>query len=223
MRVSFTKIAAAGNRIAVARSRTAVVFSWLVLSLLLLVAATPQVRAQEQDAPPAPQESAQPQGGGRGKNLMQQLNLTPEQRGQLREIRRQSEAKARELTRAMRLNRRALEEAIYSDNVDEAVIEQRARELTAAQAALVRFRAQTELKVRRVLTPEQLQSFRDLRRQAQRRQLLQRRLRGNARQQQSPGALDQNSGGATAPADTPREPRPANTPRTRTRNVPSRP
>jgi Spy/CpxP family protein refolding chaperone len=217
MRVSFTKIAAA-------RSRVAVVLSWLVLSLLLLIAATPQARAQEeQDAQPAPQEGVQPREDGRGTNLMQQLNLTPEQRGRLREIRRQSEAKARELTRAVRLSRRALEEAIYSDNVDETVIEQRARELSAAQAALVRFRAQTELKVRRVLTPEQLQSFRDLRRQAQRRQLLLRRLRGNARQQQSPRALDQNSGGATAPADTPREPRPANTPRARTRNVPGRP
>jgi Spy/CpxP family protein refolding chaperone len=213
MKVPFKKIAGGG-------SRTAVAVSSLVLSLLLVLAPAPQARAQEQDAQPAPQEGgAQPQEGVRGKNLMQQLSLTPEQRGLLREIRKQSEAKARELTRMMRLARRALEEAIYSDNVDETVIEQRARELSAAQAALVRFRAQTELKVRRILTPEQLQSFRDLRLQAQRRQLMKRRLlRGNKRQQQqrSPGALDQNPGGATAPAaGTPREPRPANTPRPR--------
>ncbi|MDT5294958.1 MAG: motif family protein [Acidobacteriota bacterium] len=216
MKVPFKKIVGGGTR-------TAVAVSSLVLSLLLLVLApAPQARAQEQDAQPAPQEGgAQPQGGVRGKNLMQQLSLTQEQRGLLREIRKQSEAKARELTRMMRLARRALEEAIYSDNVDETVIEQRARELSAAQAALVRFRAQTELKVRRILTPEQLQSFRDLRLQAQRRQLMKRRLlRGNKRQQQqqqqSPGALDQNPGGATAPAaGTPREPRPANTPRPR--------
>ena len=108
----------------------------------------------------------------------ERLNLTPEQQRQLREIRVQGEPETRELTRRVRLARRALDEAIYSDAVEDALVEQRTRELAAAQAALMRLRATTELKVRRVLTVEQLQTFRELRRQAARRQLLQRRLRG---------------------------------------------
>jgi Spy/CpxP family protein refolding chaperone len=195
-------------------------FTWLLVALSLFVL-IPQARAQQQqqqqDAEPSRQEGVQPQGGGRGNNLMQQLNLTPEQRVQLREIRRQSEPETRELTRRMRLARRALEEAIYSDADNEALIEQRARALADAQAALVRLRAMTELKVRRVLTPEQLQSFRNLRLQAQRRQMLQRRLRGAGQQTPPPGALEQNPQGANPPAGAPRDLRPANTPRVRQR------
>jgi Spy/CpxP family protein refolding chaperone len=111
----------------------------------------------------------------------------------------QGEPEARELTRRARLARRALDEAIYSDAVEEALVEQRTRELAAAQAALMRLRAATELKVRRVLTAEQLRSFRELRRQAALRQLMQRRLRG-ARRQLPP---DQTPPDADDPADPP--------------------
>jgi len=94
----------------------------------------------------------------------------------MREIREQSVPQARELTRRLNQARRALDESIYSDATDEALVEQRAREFSEAQAALVRLRAQTELRVRRVLTPEQLQTFRDLRVSARRQQRIQRRL-----------------------------------------------
>jgi Spy/CpxP family protein refolding chaperone len=112
---------------------------------------------------------------------VRRLNLTPEQRLRLREIRRRSEPRARELMRRARLARRALDEAIYADAVDEALVEQRSRELAAAQAELVRLRAANELSVRRVLTPEQLRAFRELRREAQRRQSLRRRRGGGER------------------------------------------
>jgi Spy/CpxP family protein refolding chaperone len=144
---------------------------------LLLFPAT--ARAQGQEEPEAPQQ-ATPRRPARSVNLMQRLNLTREQRQQLRDIRRQNEAELRAHTRRVRLARRALDEAIYADAVDEALVEQRSRELTAAQSALVRLRAATELKIRRVLTDEQLRLFRDLRREAQRRQQLQRRLNRTA-------------------------------------------
>ena len=128
--------------------------------------------AQEPDAPP-PAPGQRP---AQALNLMQRLNLSREQRQQLREIRAQSEPEVRAQTRRVRLARRALDEAIYADAVDETLIEQRARELSAAQSALLRLRAANELKVRRVLTAEQLQLFRTLRRQAQQRLRLQRRL-----------------------------------------------
>jgi Spy/CpxP family protein refolding chaperone len=147
-------------------------------------------RAQTQGAPtaqPTPARRGGVERPARGGNLMRRLNLTPEQRLKLREIRSQGEPETRVLTRRVRLARRALDEAIYSDAVEDALVEQRARELAAAQTALVRLRAATELKVRRVLTAEQLQTFRELRRQAQRRQSLRRQLR-NAGRQSRPNA-----------------------------------
>jgi Spy/CpxP family protein refolding chaperone len=132
--------------------------------------------AQEPDAPQEPPQQRPAQ----AQNLMQRLNLSREQRQQLREIRRQSEPEVRAHTRRVRLARRALDEAIYADAVDETLVEQRARELSAAQTALVRLRAATELKIRRILTAEQLQLFRTLRREAQQRLQLQRRLNRNA-------------------------------------------
>jgi Spy/CpxP family protein refolding chaperone len=138
----------------------------------LLLSAPCPARAQEEPPPDAgPQESAPARRRPRrdGLNLLARLNLTPEQFAQLREIRRQSDADARALGRRLRLARRALDEAIYADALDETVVEGRAREVAGAQAALVRLRAQTEMRVRRVLTPEQLQTFRQLRQRARRR------------------------------------------------------
>lgn len=164
--------------------------AWLLLPLLLLSAAS-SARAQEQDPPPdAAQEVLnRPRRPRRdGANLLMRLNLTPEQLTRLREIRRESEQQLRAFTRRLNAARRALDEAIYADEVSETLVEDRARELSQAQAALVRLRAQTELRVRRVLTAEQLQSFRDLRQRARLGQRAQRRraLRVQ-RQQTGPG------------------------------------
>lgn len=156
------------------------------IALALLLAAQFQTaRAQSaqeparQDVPQAgQQEGVGRRGRGAGENLMRRLNLTPEQRERLREIRAQSDGAARELTRRVRLARRALDEAIYADSADESKVEHHARLLLDAQGELLRLRVATELKVRRVLTPAQLQTFRELRRQAQRRQSLRRRQRG---------------------------------------------
>lgn len=137
---------------------------------------TPRPSARAQAAAQPPQEPGARQATRpRAGNLMRQLNLSRAQRLQLREIRRRREPEARELVRRVRLARRALDEAIYSDAAEDSLVEQRAGELAAAQAALLRLRAATELKVRRVLTAEQLRTFRELRLRAQRRQLLQRR------------------------------------------------
>ena len=140
--------------------------AWAALSLAFPLAAVAQEppAAGPSEPPPARRRAQRPR-----PELLARLNLRPEQMAQLREIRRESEAEARTLTRRLRLARRALDEAIYADAVDEAAVEERARVVAGAQAALVRLRAQTELRVRRVLTPEQLQTFRQLRQRARRR------------------------------------------------------
>src|SRR3989440_8445062 len=138
--------------------------------------------ARAQTAAATTQQPAQQQEGAAQANpndpvsLLGQLNLSQEQIGQMRAIQGESVPQAQALTRRLNQARRALDEAIYSDTLDESLIEQRARDVAEAQAALVRLRAQTELRVRRVLTPEQLQTFRDLRQQVRREQRIQRQL-----------------------------------------------
>src|SRR5687767_3036705 len=138
------------QRLAAAKRLAAAAFG-LALALLPFCATA---RAQAQGATPAPnaRQGAANRRPAREAPLVRRLNLTEEQRSRLREIRGQGEPEARELQRRVRLARRALDEAIYGDAADETLVEQRARELAAAQAALIRLRAATELKVRRVLT-----------------------------------------------------------------------
>jgi len=182
-----------------------VAFGLLLAPLLLISLAAPSARAQaRQDARPDESQETlpQPQRPRRdGANLLMRLNLTPEQLTQLREIRRESEQQARAFTRRVNVARRALDEAIYADQTNETLVEERVRELSQAQAALVRLRAQTELRVRRVLTAEQLQSFRDLRQRARLRQRAQRRLnrRGRQQQQLGPAPRPEGSTGTTPP------------------------
>jgi Spy/CpxP family protein refolding chaperone len=181
---------------------------------LCLLALGANVAAQEQTESPEQQQQQQAGVRVRGLNLMQRLNLSREQRQQLREIRRQSEAEMRAHTRRVRLARRALDEAIYADSVDEALIAQRSRELSAAQSALISLRAATELKVRRVLTDEQLGLFRNLRQQAQQRQMSQRRMNRALRQSATPSPDEPD---ANAPADTQPKPPSTNPPAARRR------
>lgn len=130
-----------------------------LLALFLLAGGGLAVRAQDGDESGATAEARR--GGGAG-GLLRALNLTPEQRAQIKSIRRETEPQVRTLGTRLRQARRALDEAIYADNPDERVIEERVRELGAAQAAVMRLRAFTELKIRRVLSTEQLNAFRQL-------------------------------------------------------------
>jgi Spy/CpxP family protein refolding chaperone len=150
--------------------RVAVLCGFAFALLLLLHAPhafAQNATQQQQEEPPASDSAA---------DLLSQLNLTPAQVAQMREIREQSVPQAQALTHRLNQARRALDESIYSDAPDEALVEQRAREVAEAQAAVVRLRAQTELRVRRVLTPEQLQTFRDLRLRARQQKRIERRL-----------------------------------------------
>jgi Spy/CpxP family protein refolding chaperone len=170
---------------------------WLVLLLLLCAALGPQARAQNENAPaaaapqqtePRPDRPGEPRErpADRDRRLMDALNLTPEQRAQLAALAEQTRADVSAAQVRVRLARRALNQAIYAENPDQALIEQRTRELGTAQAEMIRLNAQTELKIRQILTPEQLRAFRILRqRQRQRDQQRPRRLPGD----DAPGRL----------------------------------
>src|SRR5438270_858532 len=171
-------------------TRTSLVPASCGFVVTLLVISAPGMRAQNPAATPAQQQegAAAQINPNEPATVLAQLNLSPEQVDQMRAIQNESIPLAKEFMQRLNRARRMLDEAIYSDTVDEALIEQRARDVAEAQAALVRLRATTELRVRRILTPEQLQQFRYIRQQAIRERQLQRQLnRGVNPQPKAPG------------------------------------
>ena len=112
---------------------------------------------------------------------IEQLRLTPEQRQRIRMIFEENKDERQSINRRVREANVALDQALDSDPVDESVIEQRVNELATAQAAQIRMRIQTEVKIRRELGAEQLATLRRLRLQVRdfvngQRPLNQRRL-----------------------------------------------
>ena len=57
----------------------------------------------------------------------------------------------------------ALDEAIYADSPNDADVQARMKEVQLAQAEIIKIRITSELAIRKVLTPEQLVKFRELR------------------------------------------------------------
>jgi Spy/CpxP family protein refolding chaperone len=106
------------------------------------------------------------QQGGFAADPVRQLNLTPEQREQIRSIREQNKTERAAINERVGQANQALEEALDSDTPDEALVEQRVHDVAAAQAAAMRMRILTEVRIRRVLTVEQRNILRTLRQQA---------------------------------------------------------
>jgi Spy/CpxP family protein refolding chaperone len=147
----------------------------LLAALLFSVAATPasgqsgQSGTRGQVGQPSEQQTApdsQQTAGGGGGDLIRQLNLTPEQREQIRSIREQNRAERATINQRLRETNDALEEALNAEEPLESVIEQRVRDLAAAQAAAMRIRVLTEIRIRRVLTIDQRRILRDLQQEA---------------------------------------------------------
>lgn len=119
-----------------------------------------------------PEETVQ---GHQDANWIVALGLTPDQIAKIRGIRQQNSYEWQAARRRLNQAQRALDQAIYSDEASETEVEDRAREVAAAQADEVRLRARTELSIRRVLTPQQLSAFRIIRRQRIRQAQIRRR------------------------------------------------
>jgi len=91
-----------------------------------------------------------------------QLNLTEEQRGQLRQLHSKYGNQLPVLNRLHRAQNEALDEAIYAQNFDPKLVEQRAADAAATQAEMVKTRARIMAEMRQILTPEQVVKFRQL-------------------------------------------------------------
>ena len=129
----------------------------LPLILLMLIACSislGQTPPDSQLSPGAPQDAP---------DLLGRLRLTPDQIQRIRMIQRDTKDERAAIQQRLREANRALEEGLDGENVDESVIDQRMQEVNAAQNAQLRLRIQTELRIRRVLSPEQRAMLRDIR------------------------------------------------------------
>ena len=162
-----------------------------VLTLLALLAFLSTVPPATGRNIQQPSPTPEPQQGGGGGDPIRQLNLTPEQREQIRSIRQSNKEERAAINQRLRDANQALEETLDSEKPDEEVVEQRLRDVAAAQSAAMRMRILTEVRIRRVLTTEQLGILRTLRQQAH--QIERERFR-NERQQKRREALDGDRG-----------------------------
>ena len=96
-------------------------------------------------------------------NMLRQLGLSSEQIQQIRRIKMEQRPSMDEAQRRFREANRALDEAIYADQVNDADFQARLSDVQAAQGEVQRLRFMNELAVRRILTQEQLVKFRELR------------------------------------------------------------
>jgi Spy/CpxP family protein refolding chaperone len=139
-------------------------FAPVLTFLILVFIGSLPTRAQ---APEQPAPAAQTQENRFSGDPIRQLNLTPEQREQIRTIREQNREERAAINHRVREANRALEELLDSDNPDQSQVEKRMKDLSAAQLDSMRMRVLTEVKIRQVLTGEQRALLRDLRKHAQ--------------------------------------------------------
>jgi Spy/CpxP family protein refolding chaperone len=121
----------------------------LAILVFLIAASSVAGQAGQQQPATGAQQSGAPE------DPIRQLNLTAEQREQIRSIREQNKAERLSISQRLGEANRALEASLDVENPDEAVVEERVREVAAAQASAMRMRILTEVKIRRVLTAEQ--------------------------------------------------------------------
>ncbi|MGQ0761754.1 MAG: Spy/CpxP family protein refolding chaperone [Acidobacteriota bacterium] len=159
----------------------------LTLATVLLVASgslraqTPQPEPTSTDVVQQPRRQT-----NQIEQMLRPLNITPDQEQRIQAIYAEMADERQGATRRLRLAHRALSEAIQSPTPDEALIEQRSKEVADAQATTIRLRSLTEARILQVLTQEQRVKLRQLRAQTQRRNQQNPRILGrdgNALQQ----------------------------------------
>ena len=97
-------------------------------------------------------------------NILAQLGLSQEQVRAFRKANQEHRPLMDAAQKRLREANRDLDIAIYSDTVSEEVFQVKLRAFQEAQGEVTRLRFQNELTIRKLLTPEQLNLFREIRR-----------------------------------------------------------
>ena len=111
--------------------------------------------------------------------LLRELGLTKDQVKEIRRINQSNRGDIRAAQQKVGEARRNLDQAIYAEKVDEAAVQERLREFQDAQADIAAIRFNTEFAIRKILTPEQLLKFRDLRERFEQFKTTGRKMAGN--------------------------------------------
>lgn len=130
----------------------------MLLLMILATAATAQNDVTNDFDRPA--DNDQPP---RQERLAEFLGLSAEQIAQIQMIRREQAPLMRDARIRQREARSKLDEVIYADQFDEMTVQLHLRQFLEAQAEVTRLRLMNELTLRRILTPEQLVKFRNVR------------------------------------------------------------
>lgn len=153
-------------------------FPKFLLFIFLLTITFSSVKAQ--DAPPndAQEFKARP-------NLLRELGLTPDQMKAIRRLNMEKKADVQDAQRKAGEARRNLDLAIYADNINDDEVKMRLAEFQNAQLEVIKIRSNVEYEIRKILTPEQVVRFRQLRQRfAQARENIQERRQNNRQNQQ---------------------------------------
>lgn len=138
-------------------------FLSLIFTCGLMVLTFTSVRAQEQAPTDNPNQADRPF------KIFQELGLSREQIQQIRRINQERKPIMQQAQRNWRQANRALDLAIYADESSDEQVKDLTRQAQIAQSELLKERTVTEYLIRKVLTPEQLSKFRDLREQIRQR------------------------------------------------------
>jgi Spy/CpxP family protein refolding chaperone len=164
---------------------------------LIVLTAGISLQARAQTSPQTSQpEQSRTQVNQTTQDVFGQLNLTPEQIQKIRGINAELKDQRQAANQRLRQSQKALAEAVESPTPNEALIDQRSRDVADAQSSVIRLRSLTEARVLQVMTPEQRIRLREIR---QRNQALRREANqqgpGNVWRQRQQG-LPRNANGA---------------------------
>jgi Spy/CpxP family protein refolding chaperone len=97
-------------------------------------------------------------------NILRELGLSQDQVRQIRLINQDVRTKRQAARVRMNEAGRNLDQAIYAHTVDDSLFAQRLKEFQDAQGEMTKVNFENEFAIRKVLTPEQLVRFREIRR-----------------------------------------------------------
>lgn len=101
-------------------------------------------------------------------NMLRQLGLNRDQIQRLQRINRERKPLMDAAQEKLRNANRVLDEAIYADEVSDTDVQAKLKDVQLAQAEVLRIRFMNELAIRRLLMPEQLVRFRNMRQRFER-------------------------------------------------------
>ena len=94
--------------------------------------------------------------------VFRELELTPEQRTHLENLAKRAGNQVPALNRLRKAQSELLDEALYGESFDPAVIDKRASDLAGTQAEIIKIQARLMTQIRQILNPEQSSKFRTL-------------------------------------------------------------